>query len=409
MAYYCIWSFVSMNILFISLMDYSSIEEHDIYTDVLRILRNNGNKIYIISPVERRKGGKTFFIDEEGCRILKLRIGNIQRTNIIEKGITTVTIESKLKKAIKKYFSDVKFDLVLYPTPPITICGAVEYVKKRDNARSYLMLKDIFPQNSVDLDMLKESGLKGLIYRYFKAKEKHLYSISDKIGCMSPANKEYLLKHNPEVESSKVEVFPNCIEIVNKCITEVERESIRNKYGIPKDKTVFVYGGNLGKPQGVSFIVDCLKAQKDNDEAFFLIVGYGTDYHLLEDYVANNLQENVKLMRSIPKDDYDTMVGACDIGLIFLDHRFTIPNFPSRLLSYMQAKLPVIAVTDTNTDVGKVIEENAFGWWCESNSVESFSRIVDEAKSAELLELGKNSFITLKKLYDAEKWVEKLL
>lgn len=398
-----------MNILFISLMDYSSIEEHDIYTDVLRILRNKGNKIYIISPVERRKGRKTSFIDEDGCRILKLKIGNIQKTNIFEKGITTVTIESQLKKAIKKYFSDVKFDLVLYPTPPITICGAVEYVKKRDNARSYLMLKDIFPQNSVDLGMLKKSGLKGFIYKYFKAKEKHLYRLSDKIGCMSPANKEYLLKHNSEVESSKVEVFPNCIEIIDKSIPDSERAKIRNKYGIPMDKTVFVYGGNLGKPQGVSFIVDCLKSQKDNDEAFFLIVGDGTDFQLLEEYVDNNCPPNVKLMRSIPKDDYDTMVGACDIGLIFLDHRFTIPNYPSRLLSYMQAKLPVLAVTDTNTDVGKVIEENAFGWWRESDNVEAFRQIVDEAQSVNLSEMGQNGFVALKELYDAEKWVDNLL
>ncbi len=398
-----------MNILFISLMDYSSIEEHDIYTDVLRILRNKGNKIYIISPVERRKGRKTSFIDEDGCRILKLKIGNIQKTNIFEKGITTVTIEPQLKKAIKKYFSDVKFDLVLYPTPPITICGAVEYVKTRDNARSYLMLKDIFPQNSVDLGMLKESGLKGFIYKYFKAKEKHLYRLSDKIGCMSPANKEYLLKHNSEVESSKVEVFPNCIEIIDKSIPDSERAKIRNKYGIPMDKTVFVYGGNLGKPQGVSFIVDCLKSQKDNDDAFFLIAGDGTDFQLLEEYVDNNCPQNVKLMRSIPKDDYDTMVGACDIGLIFLDHRFTIPNYPSRLLSYMQAKLPVLAVTDTNTDVGKVIVENAFGWWCESDNVEAFRQIVDEAQSVNISEMGQNGFEALKKLYDAEKWVDNLL
>ena len=33
------------------------------------------------------------------------------------------------------------------------------------------------------------------------------------------------------------------------------RESIRKKYAIPSDKTVFVYGGNLGKPQGISFLM----------------------------------------------------------------------------------------------------------------------------------------------------------
>ena len=83
------------------------------------------------------------------------------------------------------------------------------------------------------------------------------------------------------------------------------------------------------------------------------------------------------LMKRLAKDDYDTMVGACDVGMIFLDHRFTIPNFPSRILSYMQAKLPVLAVTDISTDIGKVVVEGGFGWWCESNRVEKFRELVD--------------------------------
>ena len=74
----------------------------------------------------------------------------------------------------------------------------------------------------------------------------------------------------------------------------------------------------------------------------------------------------MKLMKELPKEEYDQMIASCDVGMIFLDHRFTIPNFPSRLLNYMQVKLPVLAVTDPNTDVGKVIVDGEFGWWCES-------------------------------------------
>ena len=72
------------------------------------------------------------------------------------------------------------------------------------------------------------------------------------------------------------------------------------------------------------------------------------------------------------------MVGACDVGMIFLDHRFTIPNFPSRVLSYMQAKIPVLACTDSNTDIGKIIEEAGFGSWCESNDVNGFVECVNK-------------------------------
>ena len=123
------------------------------------------------------------------------------------------------------------------------------------------------------------------------------------------------------------------------------------------DKKVFVYGGNLGKPQGIPFLIKCLESQKNNNQVYFLVVGDGTEYDELDDYYKKSHQENFKLMKRLPKEDYDTLVAACDVGMLFLDYRFTIPNFPSRLLSYMQAKLPVLACTDLNTDVGSVIEK----------------------------------------------------
>ena len=130
---------------------------------------------------------------------------------------------------------------------------------------------------------------------------------------------------------------------------------------------MFVYGGNLGKPQGIPFLIECMQKCSCLKEAYFLVVGDGTEYGVIEDYVRRSGQQNLKLMRRLPKEDYDSMVGACDVGLIFLDHRFTIPNFPSRILSYMQAKVPVLAATDTSSDMGKMIEDARFGWWVESN------------------------------------------
>ena len=93
----------------------------------------------------------------------------------------------------------------------------------------------------------------------------------------------------------------------------------------------------------------------------FVVVGNGTEYSKLEDWYQNNITDNVKLMSRLPKEDYDMLVSSCDVGLIFLDHRFTIPNYPSRLLSYLEYKMPIICCTDPNTDIGRIAEENGYG------------------------------------------------
>jgi len=371
-----------MNVLFLTLLSFDSLKERTIYTDLLREFVKNGHQVYAISPTEKRQNQETHLIKEESATILRLQIGNTQKTNIIEKGISTVMIEPTFKKAIRKYFSDVKFDLVLYSTPPITLVSAIEYVKKRDGANTYLLLKDIFPQNAVDIGMMTKTGVKGILYKHFRNQEKKLYRISDRIGCMSQANMDYIIKHNPELDPNKVEICPNCIEVQDMSITIEERAALRDRYGIPKDKKVFVYGGNLGKPQGVPFIIECLQKLKGHPDAYFLIVGDGTEFGKIQAFFDDVKPVNMKLLKKLPKEDYDRMVAACDVGLIFLDYRFTIPNFPSRLLVYMQAGLPVLAATDPNTDIGQVIVDGGFGWWCESNDIEGFGEAVDEAVCA---------------------------
>lgn len=397
------------NVLFLSLLDFRSINEKNIYTDLLREFCRRGNNVFAISPTERKNGEKTHLIEEKHSRILKLKIGNTQKTNIIEKGISTVMIESQYKAAIRNFFSDVNFDLVLYCTPPITFAGVIEYVKKRDNASTYLLLKDIFPQNAVDIGMMSTTGVKGLLYKYFRKYEKRLYRISDRIGCMSQANVDYVIGQNPDVDPNKVEVCPNSIEVIDKRTDEKTRIRIREKYGIPIDKKVFVYGGNLGKPQGIPFLIKCLNRCKDIEDAYFIIVGDGTEYGFLDEFITREKPKNVKVMRRLLKEDYDIMVAGCDVGMIFLDHRFTIPNFPSRLLSYMQARIPVLAATDANTDIGDEIIKGGFGWWCESNDSDAFAKTIEMVLSSDLKELGNNGFEYLKKYYNVEDSAQKII
>jgi len=374
------------NVLFLTLVNIENLSSPNLYSDLLREFSKHSHKVYIATAYEKRNGKETELFSDEFGTILRIKTGNIQKTNLIEKGLSTIALEGQYIQAIKKYLSDVKFDLVMYSTPPVTLAKAVEYVKKRDNAKTYLLLKDIFPQNSVDLGMLKTTGIKGCIYNFFKKKERKLYELSDTIGCMSPANVKFLLEQEPWINKEKVEVCPNTEEPRPIVLSREEKDEIRNKYGLPLDKKIFIYGGNLGRPQCVPFIVECLKKTKD---AFFVIVGSGTDKQCLDEYIKELHPHNVVLLNAIPRIDFEKLVAASDIGLIFLDYRFTIPNFPSRLLTYLQAGLPVLSCTDISTDVGRIAKTNGFGWSCQSNDADGFAKLAEEINSLPKEELEK--------------------
>lgn len=401
-----------MNILFLTMARMTDIRSSGIYSDLMRKFRDNGHSVYVISPMERRFNTPTYFKERDGAKILCVRTLNVQKTNVIEKGLGQVLLEPLFKRAIKKYFRCVKFDLILYSTPPITFVNAIKFVcRQNPGAMTYLMLKDIFPQNAVDMGMLSKGGLKGVLYRSFRRKEKELYRISDRIGCMSPANAKYLMEHNPSINPRIVEVCPNSCDVPepgpeHECS---KQEKIRWKYGLPTDKPVFLYGGNLGKPQGIPFLIECLKANAHRKDCHFVIVGNGVDYPKIEKWVKEEKPESVSLFQFLPKEEYDQLAEACDVGLIFLDYRFTIPNYPSRLLSYLTQKKPIIACTDPVCDTGSIAEANGYGFWCPSNSVEAFTNAVDKMLSSDICQMGEKGYQFFLKNYTVQKAYDTIL
>lgn len=380
-----------MNIIFLTISRIRDIKSRGIYADLMRKFRDEGHNVYIVSPVERQFGLPTSLKEVDGVKILNVKTLNVQKTNVVEKGIGTILLESQFKRAIKKYIGNVTFDLILYSTPPITFTKVVKYLKQKNpKAISYLLLKDIFPQNAVDLGMFSKNSL---FYAYFRRKEIAMYKVSDYIGCMSPANVKFVLEHNDFIPTERVEVAPNSLELVSNALSSNDK-AIREKYNLPTDKPLFIYGGNLGKPQGIDFLIQCLNANSLRRDCHFVVVGNGTEYKKIETWYQTTHPQSVSLFARLPKEDYDLLVQACDVGLIFLDHRFTIPNYPSRLLSYLEYKMPIIAATDVNTDIGRLAEDNGYGYWCESVDVEAFTTCVSKytENPASIKEMGENGY-----------------
>lgn len=392
-----------MNILYLTIVKIRDLDAESIYTDLMNEFIAHGHKVYIASPIEKKENRKSVHKTGRNYEIIGINIGNYFNARNIEKGMTIVTMEESYRRAIEHFWGDVKFDLILYSTPPITFNRIIRHFKKQ-GVPTYLMLKDIFPQNAVDIGLMSTTGLKNILYRYFRSQEKELYRLSDTIGCMSEANVEYVLSHNPEIDRAKVEICPNAVRIRER--KAVDNKAVREKYGIPEDKVVFVYGGNLGLPQGPDFILQCLEANEKSKDTFILIVGSGTEYDRFHIWFADHNPRNSKLIEYLPHEEYMELLASCDVGLIFLDHRFTIPNFPSRLLSYMEMRMPVLVATDPNTDVGKVVHDNGFGYWCESNDVEKFVELLRKLGTADRTAMGEKARRYLAENYTSERVYE---
>lgn len=366
-----------MKIFFLTLAYPTDSLDRNLYTDLIDEITLRGNEVIVFRPDESRNLGRASEVSRNKAKVVSVPTGRITKVGRFIKAINTVMLERRFKRAISQYL-DVKPDLLIYSTPPITFVRVIEFMKRRTGCSTYLLLKDIFPQNAVDLGMIKKDSI---VYKYFRKTEKRLYKISDKIGCMSPANVEYLLKHNPEIDPSKVHVNPNSIRPTPVDEIPAPDVSILDQYGIPKNKFKLVYGGNLGKPQGIDFLLDSITALSVLPDVHLTIVGDGTEYKRIEKYIMDNKLSNITLLKTLVKSEYKALLVCMDVGLVFLDSRFTIPNFPSRVLDYMDMGLPIVAVTDVVTDLGKFIIENNAGKSCISKNISDLIDIVVQLKN----------------------------
>jgi len=215
-----------MNIFFITIAYPRTSEESNLYSDLMEEFADHGHKVYVACSIEKRYQHETHVTAMGNITVLRVKTGNITANpNYISKGLALLRLQSQFIQGIENYFDNIAFDLVLYSTPPIQYNRIIAHLRKKSNTATYLLLKDIFPQNAVDLGLFSKATP---LYWYFRKQEKTTYRLSDRIGCMSPANVSYLLKNNPEISAEKVEVCPNSLKDRGTYSIE-QRFEIRNR------------------------------------------------------------------------------------------------------------------------------------------------------------------------------------
>lgn len=340
---------IKKKILFVTLARIDDINVSGIYSDLISKFVSEGYDATIICPIERRFGLNSRIINSNGVKIIQVKSLNVQKTNIFEKIVSTFLLEFIFFRAFYKNCRNESYDIGLFTTPPIFITNFIKFLNKKKLKIKYLLLKDIFPQNALDLNITRKFSL---FYLYSRFIEKKLYHQFDYIGCMSKANMDYIIKHNT-INKSKLEVNPNSVDV---------SRYPKKKNNKKKTKELkLVYGGNLGLPQNPIMITKFISKIELLDNISFKIIGSGTQFKFIESYILKNNINNTQIVRSLTKASYFEELDNSDVGLIFLNEKFTIPNYPSRLLDYLYFDLAILSNTDINTDITDFIKNANVG------------------------------------------------
>lgn len=272
---------------------------------------------------------------------------------------------------------DDKWDGVVWYSPTIFLGLVVNLIKKSSKCKSYLILRDVFPEWAADIGLIGRR----LPYWLFKAVANYQYSVADVIGVQAPGNQSYFVEWQKH-PSRRLEVLQNWLANAPAvdCSISIDKTKIA-------DRKIFVYAGNMGVAQGMGILLDLAERLKDSASIGFLFVGRGTDDQRLRADAKQRGLENVVFFDEIDPDEIPELYTQCHVGLVALDPRHKTHNIPGKFLSYMQAGLPVLASINPGNDLVELITKEQVGRVCTDTSVESMA-----ANALELIDsLGTDS------------------
>lgn len=343
--------------------------------DLAKFLKDKGHEVWVITSYpqynltpELVNKKWPLISEEDGIKVIRIKTLPHHKVNFIIRGIAQVSMPYIFIWQIRKNIK-AKIDTVIVHSPPLPLTIAANYVKKFYRAKFILNLHDFFPQNAIDLGVLKNK----LLIKFFERIEKQAYQNADLIIVPSYEHKKYL-QEKKNISENKIEVVYHWLN--GKMFLQQEKTGRFRKLFNLDDKFVFVFGGVLGPSQGLDFIIRVAEKVKDNEDIIFLFVGDGTEKPNLEKLVSELNLNNVIFKPFVSYEEFPELLKDCNVGLITLTTKNTAPAVPAKISTYLASGLPVLGFLHDKSEALKIINEAQCGYATLSQDVDKGKELV---------------------------------
>ena len=302
-----------------------------------------------------------------GVRVARLRSPHTKDINYVRRTLGEFLMPFAMLNNLRKTaLVNEHWDGVVWYSPTIFLGPIARSLKNASACRSYLIVRDIFPEWAVDMGLMG----RGLAYRFFKTIERYQYSVADTIGVQSSSNLAYF--RSGDWKSRDIEVLQNWLAEApdTGCSINVSATTLAGR-------KIFVYAGNMGIAQGMGILLDLADSLRQRTDIGFLFVGRGSDARRLRADANARALDNVLFFDEIDPSEIPGLYAQCHFGLVALDTRHKTHNIPGKFLSYMQCGLPVLAIVNPGNDLLDLIETEGVGKACATSSVSALQKLAE--------------------------------
>lgn len=305
----------------------------------------------------------------DGIEVLRVAAPQTRSTSFVRRALAEMWLPfSMLRNVRRSPLRSAKWDLLVWYSPPIFFGPLIWALRRASGARTYLILRDIFPEWAVDLGLVR----RGPVYLVFKAIAALQYAVADVIGVQTPSNLAYLSGW-ARPPRRRIEVLHNWLAVTPDvgCSISVGKTALAGR-------KIFVYIGNMGVAQGMDIFVELIESLRLRHDVGFLFVGRGSEFAKLVAEKASRELDNVLFFGEIDSSEIPGLLAQCHVGMVALHPDHKTHNIPGKFVSYVQYGLPVLARVNAGTDLEHLIVDEGVGKVYVGSSVEELRRLAEE-------------------------------
>jgi len=337
--------------------------------DLSREFARQGHSLCVLLPEsDQREPWRIEACD--GAQVLRLKSPRTKDIGYARRTLAELIMPFAMLRNLRKSpLANERWDGVVWYAPSIFHGALISALKKMSRCKSYLIVRDIFPEWTVDMGLMRRQSL---LYRFFDAVARYQYSVADVIGVQTPGNRRYFNQWLSR-PGRQLEVLQNWLDKPAQV-----RCSIRINETPLAGKKVLVYAGNMGVAQGMDILLDLADKLRSRSDVGILFVGRGSDAAHLRETAQSRQLDNVIFFDEIDPDEIPDLYAQCHVGIVALDPRHKSHNIPGKFLTYMQSGLPVLASINTGNDLAQMIRDERVGEACETNQVEDLLQLTEK-------------------------------
>ena len=278
--------------------------------------------------------------------------------------------------------SQFKPDLILTPSPPLTIGASAWLLGLRHNCPFIYNVQEIYPDVAVNLGVLRNL----IAIRCLEKLERFVYSKAKILAVISEGMAKRIRAKN--VAEEKIRVIPNFVDTNDlRPLPKVNNFSLR--YDL-HEKFVVSYAGNMGKPQGLNTLLEAASLLKQESKIHFLLMGDGSERVSLIKHAQRLQLPNITILPYQPYSLMAEAYAAADASFVSQAAGTSSDGIPSKVYRIMACARPVIACTDVDSDLASLVTKADGGVVVSPGNAQAISNAIQQAfrKREKWLEKG---------------------